>query len=106
MSKAENEHPAVIVHPVRRRKSVYVNNWPCKRFTGMSPEETAPLKVYLNTLATQRKNVYKHDWEEGDLMLGDGERQGCGVRSDSLFVLGFGRLSYIELCVGDVTRVL
>jgi hypothetical protein len=24
----------VIVHPVSERRSVYVNNWPCKRFTG------------------------------------------------------------------------
>merc|ERR1719201_419603 len=71
MSPTENEHPAVIVHPVSGRKSMYVNNWPCKRFTGMSQEETAPLKKYLNTLATQRKNVYKHEWEEGDLMLID-----------------------------------
>merc|ERR1719456_1113259 len=71
MSKTENEHPAVIVHPVSGRKSMYVNNWPCKRFTGMSQEETAPLKKYLNSVATQRKNVYKHDWEEGDLMCID-----------------------------------
>merc|ERR1719169_268667 len=55
MSPTENEHPAVIVHPVSGKKSMYVNNWPCKRFTGM----------------TQEKNVYRHRWQVGDLVMID-----------------------------------
>merc|ERR1719487_2982276 len=71
MSPTENEHPAVIVHPVSGRKSMYVNNWPCKRFTGMSQEETAPLKRYLNEVATRQKNTYRHSWSEGDMVMID-----------------------------------
>ena len=39
---------------------MYVNNWPAKRFTGMSQEETAPLKRYLNEVATQRNYTHTH----------------------------------------------
>merc|ERR1719389_750989 len=71
MSKIENAHPAVIVHPLSGKKVMYVNNWPCKRFTGMSQDETAPLKRYLNEVATQQKNTYRHSWSEGDIVMID-----------------------------------
>ena len=64
-------HPAVIVHPLSGKKSMYVNNWPCKRFTGMTQEESAPLKRMLNEVATQQANCYRHSWSEGDLVLVD-----------------------------------
>ena len=50
---------------------MYVNNWPCKRFTGMTQEETAPLKKYLNSVAVQPENVYAHRWSPGDLVMID-----------------------------------
>ena len=34
-------------------------------------EETAPLKIYLNGLATREANVYRHSWSEGDLVMID-----------------------------------
>ncbi len=71
MSKIENEHPAVIIHPNTGKKSLYVNNWPCKRFAGMSQSETAPLKQYLMDLAIQPDNVYRHKWDIGDLVMID-----------------------------------
>ena len=70
-TRTENEHPCVIRHPVSGRPSMYVNNWPCKRFAGMTMEETAPLKRHLNSVATREANVYRHSWAEGDLVCMD-----------------------------------
>ena len=61
-TRIENEHPCVIVHPVTKRKSLYVNNWPCKRFTGMTQADTKPLKQMLVKGAVKPENVYRHHW--------------------------------------------
>merc|ERR550514_1706911 len=37
----------------------------------MSMAETAPLKRYLNEVATRQANTYRHSWQEGDLVMID-----------------------------------
>merc|ERR1712118_222997 len=71
MTKVETEHPCVIVHPITGRKSLYLNNWPCKRLAGMTQEESAPLKKHVNTVAIQPENVYRHRWSVGDVVMID-----------------------------------
>merc|ERR1712061_293659 len=71
MSRVENEHPVVIRHPVTQRATLFLCNWPCKRFAGMTMEESKPLKNWLMKRAVAPENVYRHEWKVGDFVMID-----------------------------------
>jgi len=63
-------HPAVRVHPDSGLKALYVSER-TSHFHGMTPEESRPIIGYLCDFATRHENVYRHQWEVGDLLIWD-----------------------------------
>lgn len=63
-------HPAVRVHPESGKRALYVSER-TSHFHGMTPEESKPLIDFLCAHATQPENVYRHQWQAGDLICWD-----------------------------------
>jgi len=64
-------HPCVRVHPETSHPSLFVNLGFVDRFEGWTSQETRPMLEYLVRHATQDSNVYRHTWEQGDLVCWD-----------------------------------
>lgn len=66
------EQPAVRLHPVTGRPSLYIG-YPetCESFVGMTRAESQPLIQYLHSHANQPDNVYRHNWKLGDIVVWD-----------------------------------
>lgn len=64
-------HELVQVHPMTGRRLYYVSEQLCRRFAGMTEEESAPLVARLIAHATAPERVYQHRWTPGDLLLWD-----------------------------------
>lgn len=63
-------HPLVKVHPETGRKSLYIGD-KVKQFVGMTPEESAPLIEFLCKHAARPQFVYRHQWQNDDLLIWD-----------------------------------
>ena len=63
-------HPIVRVHPETGRKALYVNGQ-VKILVGMTAEESKPLIQYLTEHAVRPQNVYRHQWQQHDLVMWD-----------------------------------
>ena len=63
-------HPIVRVHPETGRKSLYINRQ-VRIIEGMTAEESRVLVDYLTDKATRPQNVYRHVWQQHDLVLWD-----------------------------------
>ena len=63
-------HPTVRAHPESGIKALYVSER-VSHFEGMTREESQPLIDYLCQHATRHENVYRHQWEAGDLVCWD-----------------------------------
>lgn len=64
-------HPVVRVHPVTRKKALFVNPVYTQRFEEMSPEESQPLLQYLFDHATQAEFTCRLRWSPGTLAIWD-----------------------------------
>jgi taurine dioxygenase len=64
-------HPVVRSHPVTGAQALYVNEFFTERFSSMSEEESTPLLEKLMAEATQPERVYRHQWQQGDLLVWD-----------------------------------
>lgn len=62
--------PVVRTHAESGRKALYVNA-ETSQFVGMTEAESKPLIGYLTQHATRPENVYRHQWQEGDLLMWD-----------------------------------
>ncbi len=61
-------HKCVIVHPVTRRKFLFIGDR-VRNFVGMSEEESKPfLQMYVRH-ATRAEFHYRHQWRVGDLIM-------------------------------------
>lgn len=67
----EVSHPVVRVHPVTKRKALFVNPVYTQRFEGMTEEESKPLLSFLFTHAVRPEFTCRLQWEEGTLALWD-----------------------------------
>lgn len=66
-------HPIVRTHPVTGRKALYVG-YPGETLThieGMTPVESLPLTRYLYEHSTSPDRVYRHRWNDGDVIMWD-----------------------------------
>ncbi|MFZ8949531.1 MAG: TauD/TfdA dioxygenase family protein [Alphaproteobacteria bacterium] len=63
-------HPAVRVHPRSGKRALYVSER-VSHFHGMTRSESRPLIDFLCSHATQPENIYRHVWQEGDLVCWD-----------------------------------
>jgi taurine dioxygenase len=64
-------HPVVRVHPVTKRKALYVNRLMTYRIEGVSNAESESLLDYLFDYQEQRQFLYEHVWIPGDIILWD-----------------------------------
>lgn len=62
--------PAVRVHPETGRKALYVGE-KVKQFVGLTPEESKPLLDFLNVHAVRPQFVYRHQWQQHDIVMWD-----------------------------------
>jgi taurine dioxygenase len=63
-------HPVVRVHPETGRKALYVNEQ-VKIIVGLSADESRPLIQFLTQHAVRPQNVYRHHWQQDDLVMWD-----------------------------------
>jgi len=64
-------HPVVRTHPVSGRRSIYISDNFLERFHQMTVEESVPLKKFLISWVSRAEHVYRHQWQEGDLVMWD-----------------------------------
>ena len=64
-------HPAVIRHPVTRRKILYVNPAFTLRFEGWTREESLPLLQYLYSVVLRQEFQCRLEWAPGSLAIWD-----------------------------------
>lgn len=61
-------HPLVLSRPDGKR-SLYLSNGSTKAILGMAPEEGREIVRELIRHATAEEHVYRHKWQEGDLLV-------------------------------------
>jgi len=63
--------PVVRTHPHTGRKALFVSEWMCPRFDGMSEDESRGILGYLFDHSTRPELTYRQTWEVGDVLLWD-----------------------------------
>jgi len=64
-------YPLVRLHPVTRRKALYLGMGTSSRVQNLAPGEGQKLIGELETFATQPRFRYSHRWRRGDLIIWD-----------------------------------
>lgn len=64
------EHPVVRVHPVTKRKSVYIGRH-ISHFVGMSEAESQDLMNRMLDEICKPPRLFRHSWRNGDLVIWD-----------------------------------
>ena len=64
-------HPLVRIHPVTQRKSLFISPHTMVGIEGMSEKDGRGLLGELIEHATQEKFVYKHQWQNDDIVMWD-----------------------------------
>ena len=64
-------HPVVRVHPVTRRKSLFVNQHFTRRIVELSHEESEMLLGYLTRWASNPRFTVRYRWSEGTVAMWD-----------------------------------
>jgi taurine dioxygenase len=63
--------PAVRVHPETGRKALFVSEWACPQFVGMTREESQPILEMLFRHSTQPQFQFRQQWRRDDLLIWD-----------------------------------
>jgi len=67
----ETEHPVVRVHPVSKRRGLFINPVYVDRFKGMTEAESQPLLDYLCSHAVRPEFTCRFSWQPGSLAMWD-----------------------------------
>jgi taurine dioxygenase len=65
------EHPVVRTHIGTGRKALYVNPHYTLNFKNWTREDSEPLLKMLAARATAAENIYRHQWQVGDVLMWD-----------------------------------
>lgn len=63
--------PLVRAHPETGRKALFVGAYKVRRIVGFTADEGRPLLQFLCDHAAQPRFVYRHRWQQGDLLVWD-----------------------------------
>lgn len=69
--KPDVVHPAVRVHPNSGRRCLYLTEGHTKELVGFSAEQSAAILKQVAEHVKQPQFVYRHRWQEGDLLIWD-----------------------------------
>ena len=64
-------HPAVIIHPVTQKPSLYISEGFTTRVAGLESEQSQQLLSELLAFVQRDEHIYTHIWQEGDILLWD-----------------------------------
>jgi taurine dioxygenase len=64
-------HPLVITHPDSGRKALFVNRGYTAQIVGLSRAESDALLAFLFQHSTAPELVYRHTWQQRDLVIWD-----------------------------------
>lgn len=70
-SVPDTEMDVVRLHPVTKRKGLFINEGHTSHLTGMSRAESDALLAELYAHITQPEYIYGHSWRVGDLLMWD-----------------------------------
>jgi taurine dioxygenase len=65
------EHPVVRRHPLTGRSALFVNRGFTSRLKDMTEEESQPLLDYLFQHSINPAFIYRHRWQQGDVLFWD-----------------------------------
>ena len=66
-----NSHPVVCTHPETGRRALFVNDNYTRHFDGWSQEDSQPLLDHLYAQFARFEYTWRHQWQEGDLLIWD-----------------------------------
>ncbi|MGE0415419.1 MAG: TauD/TfdA dioxygenase family protein [Acetobacteraceae bacterium] len=93
-------HPVVRTHPETGRKALYVSRNRIDHIVGMDRDEGHRLIDDLVAHATQPRFVYRHKWQQGDLVIWDNR---CLMhKANGDYPQGARRFMRRIICAGDV----
>ncbi|HEX4097794.1 MAG TPA: TauD/TfdA family dioxygenase [Caulobacteraceae bacterium] len=75
-------HPLVRTHPADGRKALFPSTGTVKGVLGMSDEAGVKLVEELIEFATQEQFVFRHKWQEGDVLMWDNR---CTLHTGTLY---------------------
>ena len=90
--------PMVRIHPVTKRKSLYISPIYNDQVEGMSPEAAKALIAELGAFAGQPQFVYRHRWETDDVLMWDNR---CTMHQVTAFDPRERRVMHRTTVVGD-----
>ena len=90
--------PMVRIHPVTKRKSLYISPIYNDLVEGLSPEASRALIEELAEFAGERQFVYRHRWETDDVLMWDNR---CTMHQVTPFDPGERRVMHRTTIVGD-----
>ncbi len=64
-------HPVVRVHPKTGRKALFVNEGFTSHIVGLAPAESQALLAFLFQHSIRPERLYRHRWQERDLVIWD-----------------------------------
>ncbi len=64
-------HKVARTHPVTGRKSIYVNEGQTSKILGLTDDESRAMLDELFAHVTKEEFIYRHKWQEGDLLMWD-----------------------------------
>jgi taurine dioxygenase len=91
-------HPAVRIHPVTKRKALYVNRLMTREIEGLPREESEALLKMLFGHQEQPQFVYEHVWRPGDILMWDNR---CTLHARTDFSAGERRLLRRVTLIGE-----
>lgn len=65
------DHPVIRTHPQTGRKCIYITAGECFGISGLPDDEAADILDDLAERVTRPEYVYRHEWQQGDVLMWD-----------------------------------
>jgi taurine dioxygenase len=65
------EQPIFVIHPVTKRKALYISRLMSAKIEGLAPDENEDILNQLFDISEDPSVVFEHEWRKGDLVMWD-----------------------------------